>query len=385
MGLYQKLPNKPLTRQLNIQGFAFKSISEILYSQTYDEIRTKALNLSATQRGAAFKNANGKYTYVLWAATNTDMQEYSKDSMNLPNSFNINTLYKREWSFSVDKKVTTIASKNIQLSGTPIFLSEEAILTKPPVAAFGSDAKKICPPLTVKFDNKSTDATAYKWTFIGGTPATSTEATPSVSYTNGGKFDVILEVINAQGKHTNKKTQYVDVDVKPKADFTYSLDSGGFVVRFKTTTTNSFSMIWDFGDGSPVNQTLTPFHRYAEKRVYTIRLIAVNDCGRDTILKTIDLRVNATKDEEALKMNFQCFPNPFETDLGVQFTLDEPSKLSLHIYDTQGRLVQNVFENMRYTEGPHRFPIELKTDVKGILILRLKTEKAVVYKQVVRM
>jgi hypothetical protein len=47
--------------------------------------------------------------------------------------------------------------------------------------------------------------------------------------------------------------------------------------------------------------------------------------------------------------------------------------------------VQNVFENTLYTEGSHRFPIDLKTDVKGILILQLKTEKAVVYKQVVRM
>jgi PKD repeat protein len=385
MGLYQKLPSKPLTRQLNIQGFAFKSISEILYSQTYDDARTKALNLTAKQRGAAFKNANGKYSYVLWAATDTDMQEYAKDSMNLPNSFNISTLYKREWSFSIDKKVASIASKNIQLSGTPIFLSEDAILTKPPVAAFGSDAKKICPPLTVKFDNKSTDATAYKWTFAGGSPATSTEATPSVSYTNGGKFDVFLEVTNAQGKHINKKIQYVDVDTKPKADFTFSPDSNGFVLRFQTTTTNSFSLIWDFGDGSIPNQTLTPFHRYAVKKIYTIRLIAVNDCGRDTIFKTIDLRSVATKDEEALKMNFQCFPNPFEQDLGVQFTLNESSKLSLQIYDTQGRLVQNVFENTLYTEGSHRFPIDLKTDVKGILILRLKTEKAVVYKQVVRM
>ena len=53
-------------------------------------------------------------------------------------------------------------------------------------------------------------------------------------------------------------------------------------------------MIWDFGDATS-DFTLNPTHRYTEKKLYAVRLIAVNDCGRDTIFKTVDLRPTGVK------------------------------------------------------------------------------------------
>ena len=40
------------------------------------------LVLTKNQRGAAFKNKAGKYTYALWAAIKDDMSEFAKDSFN---------------------------------------------------------------------------------------------------------------------------------------------------------------------------------------------------------------------------------------------------------------------------------------------------------------
>ncbi len=384
MGLYRKLNGTPFIRTLNVQGMAFKSISTILFGLDYDSVRTKSLVLTKNQRGAAFKNKAGKYTYALWAAIKDDMSEFAKDSFSFPNALNISNLYKREWNFSENAKVTLISSKNIQLSGTPIFLSEEAELSKPPVAAFASDFKKACPDLTVKFEDKSTDATSYLWRFEGGTPATSTEKTPSVLYTKGGKFNVEMEVKNAQGTHINRKIQYVVVDEKPKADFSFKVENG-LDVRFTNKATNSFSMIWDFGDGSPLDQTLNPAHRFKDKKAYTVKLIAVNDCGRDTIVKVVDLLTSTQDLIEAQRIDFQSFPNPFSDELNVHFNLPESSHISIDIFDMQGRKLENLVQNQRFTEGGHQVALKPHLNTKGMYFLQLRTEKVTVFRKVLRM
>ena len=70
MGLYQKLTTTPYDRTPNIEGYAFKTTSELLFSLTYDSMRTRLLNLPPSVRGAAFKNNANKYTYVLWGKSN---------------------------------------------------------------------------------------------------------------------------------------------------------------------------------------------------------------------------------------------------------------------------------------------------------------------------
>lgn len=384
MGLYKKLNKIPFSRTLNIQGIAFKSISEILFGLQYDSVRTKALNLTRNQRGAAFKNKAGKYTYAIWAAIQGDMSEFAKDSFSFPNTLNINVLYKREWSFSQDKKVISIPLANIQLSGTPIFLNEEPQLSKPPVAAFLSNFKKGCPTLQVKFEDKSTDATSYLWRFEGGTPAVSTERTPSVSYTKGGKFDVSLEVKNAEGTHVNSKIQYVLVDENPKADFNFKVDSG-VVVRFQNNVTNSYTMIWDFGDGSPLDYSLNPTHSYKDKKKYLIKLVTVNDCGRDSIVKTLDLLISTADVAFAHSIDFQCFPNPFQDDFDVKFTLPETSHVSMDLYDIQGKKIENLLQNRQYTQGGHQLSIKPTVSMNGIYFLQLKTDKRILYKKIVKL
>lgn len=384
MGLYRKLNNAPFNRTMNIQGVAFKSISNILHGLDYDSVRTKALGLNKNQRGAAFKNKSGQYVYALWAVCQTDMVEFAKDTFNFPNSLNINSLYKREWSFSETNKVALISAKNIALTGTPVFLSEELDLSKPPVAAFTSNFKKACPNLTVKFEDKSTDVMSYTWRFEGGTPAISNEKTPSVVYTKGGKFNVELEVKNAQGTHINRKVQYIVVDEKPKADFSFKIENG-LDVRFTNNVTNSFSMIWDFGDGSPLDQTLSPTHRFKDKKAYTVKLIAVNDCGRDSIVKIVDLLTSTQDIFEAQRLDFQSFPNPFSDDLTAHFNLPESSTISIDLFDIQGRKVENLLQNQPYTEGGHQVALKPHVITQGIYYLQLRTDKVTVYRKILKL
>lgn len=50
--------------------------------------------------------------------------------------------------------------------------------------------------VTINFTNKSSNATNYKWSFEGGSPATSTEENPTVVFTTAGSHEVTLEALN---------------------------------------------------------------------------------------------------------------------------------------------------------------------------------------------
>jgi PKD repeat protein len=65
---------------------------------------------------------------------------------------------------------------------------------------------------TVQFNDISTgNPTSWQWTFEGGTPTTSTDQNPAVTYNSAGIFDVSLTVTNEDGQNTETKTGYITV------------------------------------------------------------------------------------------------------------------------------------------------------------------------------
>ena len=81
-----------------------------------------------------------------------------------------------------------------------------------PVANFTVDMKSGDVPLTVQFiDLTINDPTAWNWSFQGGTPATSSEQNPVVTYNNGGSFQVSLTSSNSAGSNTSTKAGYIIV------------------------------------------------------------------------------------------------------------------------------------------------------------------------------
>ncbi|HFC01244.1 MAG TPA: HYR domain-containing protein, partial [Phaeodactylibacter sp.] len=96
---------------------------DLLFEKTYDPLQTAALNLPATVDGAAFKDVNGQFTYVLWAICQTDDSEVSNAIYSFPTSFNLNNLESKAWDYSLTNQQAIISSQNIILTGSPIFLT----------------------------------------------------------------------------------------------------------------------------------------------------------------------------------------------------------------------------------------------------------------------
>jgi len=84
----------------------------------------------------------------------------------------------------------------------------------PPDAQFSADNLNINEGETVQFTDLSTGPpTSWYWTFPGGTPGTSTEQNPQVTYYEAGTYSVILTVTNDTGDDTETKIDYITVSV----------------------------------------------------------------------------------------------------------------------------------------------------------------------------
>jgi len=64
-------------------------------------------------------------------------------------------------------------------------------------------------PVTLTLINKSISATSYTWTFTGGTPSTSTDENPTVTFNTSGTYTLELQATN--GKETLTTSQSITV------------------------------------------------------------------------------------------------------------------------------------------------------------------------------
>lgn len=81
-----------------------------------------------------------------------------------------------------------------------------------PVADFYANRAKSCQGQAVIYNSTSfnnTTGLSYAWTFEGGAPATSTLATPSVTYATPGNYSTTLTVTNAAGTSTKVRNPFI--------------------------------------------------------------------------------------------------------------------------------------------------------------------------------
>ncbi len=99
----------------------------------------------------------------------------------------------------------TLTVTNASGSSTRTLTAVVTISSVKPTANFTARQAPICPGGQVKFTNRSTNCpSTYAWTFPGGTPATSTDANPTVTFAAAGTYVVSLVASNSNGASTAK-------------------------------------------------------------------------------------------------------------------------------------------------------------------------------------
>jgi PKD repeat protein len=141
-----------------------------------------------------------------------------------------------------------------------------------------------CAPLTVSFFSTTENADELLWSFPGGTPATSTEVNPVVSYPVAGTYNVTLSATNAFGTNSVTMQDAVTVNPTTTAGFDYTLD--GTTATFNNTSTGETGIVWTFSDGSTSTMD-NPTFTFPGNGTYEVSLFATGLCNDEETTQTI--------------------------------------------------------------------------------------------------
>ena len=153
-----------------------------------------------------------------------------------------------------------------------------------PTVNFSRQPGAGCAPLSVQFNNLSSDAISYQWSFPGGSPASSTEANPIVVYTQPGIYDVVLTATNIFGSSAINQSGSIVVNGPPTASF--DTEASLTTISFQNNSQGGSQYSWQFGDGSSTT-TANPVHTYPGAGTFSVLLVASNTCGTDSLLREI--------------------------------------------------------------------------------------------------
>lgn len=174
---------------------------------------------------------------------------------------------------------TAIGTYTVTLTATNAYGSDTEIKTnyitvstlQAPGAGFSASSTSIYAGQSVTFTDESTNyPDSWSWTFAGGTPGTSSDQNPTVTYNTAGTYTVTLVAGNAAGSDTETKTNYITVTDAPLVycdsqgnNYSYEWIAGVEVGSMNNTSgaagyTDFTSITCALTEGGTFNVTLTP-------------------------------------------------------------------------------------------------------------------------------
>ncbi|MBN1820500.1 MAG: PKD domain-containing protein, partial [Prolixibacteraceae bacterium] len=192
-------------------------------------------------------------------------------------------IYQNPGSFNVTLSAYGSAKKPAKFSEV-ITIKE---MPKPPEARFSIKNNNVLGPATIVFINNSLNATTYSWDFgdpeSGGTNFSDKE-NPTHTYTNGGRYKVVLTTSSENFVETSTASDYVVITEPsnpPAAKFSIVNNNvqEPANISFSNESENADDYLWDFGDSDSGNNSSaeqSPSHNYIKAGRYKVVLVATN-------------------------------------------------------------------------------------------------------------
>jgi len=192
-----------------------------------------------------------------------------------------------------------------------------------PEPSFDIDIPIGCAPLNVSFTNNSEgEELIYHWNFGNG--LTSSEENPSdILFRQGRIADTTYTVILAATNQCSTISTSRDVTVKPVPIAAFGMDvswgcSPKEIRFFNVTTGLADTYTWKWGDGKVNSTEENPGSHIFETGItdttYTVTLIAENECGVDSVKKSVIIFPNKVRAFFETDTTLGCAP------LQVSFT-----------------------------------------------------------------
>lgn len=225
----------------------------------------------------------------------TDQSEFSPDvwSWSFPggtpaqsNEQNPAVVYSEPGVYTVTLTTTNEEGSNEEVKTNFITVTDNAVA---PVADFQASSITGQLPLTVSFSDLSSNLPqTWNWSFESGFPSISSEANPTIVFSEAGTFSITLTVSNEAGVDTEFKQSYITVtepSLAPVANFTSNITSGTapLQVSFSDISSNSpTSRLWTFaGANQSSSLDANPVVTYETPGVYPVTLAVTNSIGED--------------------------------------------------------------------------------------------------------
>ncbi len=157
------------------------------------------------------------------------------------------------------------------------------------------------------------------------------------------------------------------------ADWSISQLSG-LTFELVSSTNNSTSISWDFGDGN-IGTGDTVLHSYLSAGVFQVQMIASNGCMSDTLVQTVNAITTSVQLDNSLT-ELNIYPNPS----GNQITIQSQEQLhDLFLYNQNGKLVRHI-TNIQ----SNNTILDLSFLPKGIYVLKLSNNNTEMIERIIK-
>lgn len=154
---------------------------------------------------------------------------------------------------------------------------------------------------------------------------------------NWKQRDSIYVVVSKGACIDTSETLFVNIALPADASFTYT--RSGSEYTFTPTVTDNAVYNWDFGDGSPISNDVTPTHDYvaSEGNTVNVQLSVKSGANCDASESESILLPMFSSVEDLTSLNIRFYPNPVTDKLVVENQTSRKTVIS--IYSLQGSLI----------------------------------------------
>ncbi|MEL7427644.1 MAG: PKD domain-containing protein, partial [Bacteroidota bacterium] len=247
-----------------------------------------------------------------------------------------------------------------------------------PTPEFSAADSMGCAPFSTSFQSLQNDG-IIDWIWDFGDGNSSTQSTPSHTYTQNGWYRVSLTVVDTNGcRNLLDKEAYIRLSV-PLVDFFYSdsIICPGTTIDFGDASLSDTSLVawqWDFGNGQQSSQA-NPSRTYQNQGSYDVQLKVTDIFGcsdslqkpavievlRDEVPKVLELRQVSVTGPNNVHITFPRYANVHQ-DFGAYVLYRQDNNGDFVEIMRESRLNSNLFRdgNAPLESGPACYKVQVE-------------------------
>ena len=242
--------------------------------------------------------------------------------------------------------------------------------------------------MIVSFTNYSSPATNYFWSFGDGT--SSIQMNPVHTFSQVGPHTVCLTMTDSASGCSDTFCNQVSASNACNPVFSVQPDSANVLGVAMTFSVYSpcgvpSSITYSFGDGTIItsNSSVVTYN-YATPGTYYVCVCEI--IGMDTLCfcdTIVAYRLgNGIGEEEMLHLNLSTYPNPFSSNLNIEYFLVKNSAVQIQLIGIAGNVVES-FSDEKLTSGKQHQVMNTTNLSNGFYILNMNVNGNKISRKVV--